>query len=444
MLPPEAKVFADDVSLNYSSSLPYIAFDGINIDDSGGNNNHHLDSGENVNLITRLKNWGISATNVKADLFATDTFITIHSSHSDFGNIASGDTANNSSNPFIVESSSNTPLGHTANFTLVITTNEGSVDTSHFHIVVGKYHYLVWDPSPDQSSGPVIDATLQSLGYSGIFTQILPFDKLDNYIAVFVSCGIYSNNYVILDGSQEANALINYLNNNGRMYLEGGDVWYYDPLYMNGYDFGLIFGINATEDGSSDLTSVLGQHGTFTDAMSFTYSGENYWIDHISPTGTGFLIFQNSSPVYDCGVANDAGTYRTVGVSWEFSGLTNGSPPSTKMALADSIMHFFMRSGIQEKPKSDISYPRTFGLSQNYPNPFHKLTNIKYSLPGAQQVSISVFDVSGRHIRTLVNQKQKAGNHSITFDGSKLSEGIYFIKLKTDNNTASRKCIILR
>lgn len=178
--------------------------------------------------------------------------------------------------------------------------------------------------------------------------------------------------------------------------------------------------------------------------MSFTYSGENYWIDHISPTGTGFLIFQNSSPVYDCGVANDAGTYRTVGVSWEFSGLTNGSPPSTKMALADSIMHFFMRSGIQEKPKSDISYPRTFGLSQNYPNPFHKLTNIKYSLPGAQQVSISVFDVSGRHIRTLVNQKQKAGNHSITFDGSKLSEGIYFIKLKTDNNTASRKCIILR
>jgi len=241
MLPPEAKVFADDVSLNYSSSLPYIAFDGINIDDSGGNNNHHLDSGENVNLITRLKNWGISATNVKADLFATDTFITIHSSHSDFGNIASGDTANNSSNPFIVESSSNTPLGHTANFTLVITTNEGSVDTSHFHIVVGKYHYLVWDPSPDQSSGPVIDATLQSLGYSGIFTQILPFDKLDNYIAVFVSCGIYSNNYVILDGSQEANALINYLNNNGRMYLEGGDVWYYDPLYMNGYDFGDLF-----------------------------------------------------------------------------------------------------------------------------------------------------------------------------------------------------------
>ncbi|OQX50746.1 MAG: hypothetical protein B5M53_11830 [Candidatus Cloacimonas sp. 4484_209] len=78
--------------------------------------------------------------------------------------------------------------------------------------------------------------------------------------------------------------------------------------------------------------------------MSFSYSGENNWIDHISPMGSGFLIFENSSPAYDCGVANDAGTYRTVGTSFEFGGLTNGSPPST-------IMHFFgIFVGAEEKP----------------------------------------------------------------------------------------------
>ncbi|OQX50747.1 MAG: hypothetical protein B5M53_11835 [Candidatus Cloacimonas sp. 4484_209] len=62
-------------------------------------------------------------------------------------------------------------------------------------------------------------------------------------------------------------------------------------MYNGGYDFGQMFGINPTADGSSDLATIQGQSGTFTTGMSFSYSGENNWIDHISPMGSGFHEF---------------------------------------------------------------------------------------------------------------------------------------------------------
>ncbi len=389
-----------------------------------------------------MRNFGTSTTGVEGVLLTDDPYITIHDSLSDFGDIASGDTANNATDPFSIEAALSAPQGHIADFTFVASYSAKQSDTSHFSLCIGKYNYFVWDPTPDQSSGPVIDATLRSLGYSGCYAQTLPITKLDNYIAVFVSVGIYPSNYIIGNGSTEATALVNFLNNGGRMYLEGGDVWYYDP--PTGYDFGPLFGINATADGSSDLATILGQSGTFTTGMSFNYSGENDWIDHISPTGSGFLIFRNSSPVYDCGVANDAGTYKTVGVSFEFAGLVDGAPPSTKEALADSIMHFLGPPGVEEEPASDMKRPEIYKLSRNYPNPFSNETTFKYALPKASRVKISLYDVSGRCVKRLVNETQTPRYYTVRLDGQNLKAGIYFIKLESDDITLSRKCIIVR
>ena len=83
--------------------------------------------------------------------------------------------------------------------------------------------------------------------------------------------------------------------------------------------------------------------------------------------------------------------------------------------------------------------PKKFELMQNYPNPFNPTTVIKYSIPsrdlsspnapGGDLVTLKVYDILGREVKTLVNEKQNAGTYEITFDGSKLSSGIYFYTL---------------
>lgn len=88
-------------------------------------------------------------------------------------------------------------------------------------------------------------------------------------------------------------------------------------------------------------------------------------------------------------------------------------------------------------------------LYQNYPNPFRAHTNIKYSLPTESKVSLSIFDISGRLIRTLVNQKQSAGIYSIFWDGKdkqrkSVSSGVYFYHLKTDNHQTTNRAIMIR
>lgn len=90
-----------------------------------------------------------------------------------------------------------------------------------------------------------------------------------------------------------------------------------------------------------------------------------------------------------------------------------------------------------------------FVLYQNYPNPFNPSTKIKYSLPNDansnfHKVSITVFDILGRKVETLVNQYQKPGNYEITFNASKYASGIYFYKLETQNFQIVRKMILLR
>jgi FlgD Ig-like domain len=91
----------------------------------------------------------------------------------------------------------------------------------------------------------------------------------------------------------------------------------------------------------------------------------------------------------------------------------------------------------------------TYALSQNYPNPFNPVTTIKYQIPVKQMVTLSVFDVTGRLIRTLVNEYNDPGFHAARWDGKDgrgvpAASGIYFSRLQAGSYTETRRMVLLR
>ncbi|MCF8353770.1 MAG: T9SS type A sorting domain-containing protein, partial [Melioribacteraceae bacterium] len=87
---------------------------------------------------------------------------------------------------------------------------------------------------------------------------------------------------------------------------------------------------------------------------------------------------------------------------------------------------------------------KEYALSQNYPNPFNPTTNIMYQLPKEGRVVIKLYDILGREIQTLVNEPKSQGRYEFTFDGSKLSSGVYIYRITSGEFTASKKFILMK
>ena len=88
--------------------------------------------------------------------------------------------------------------------------------------------------------------------------------------------------------------------------------------------------------------------------------------------------------------------------------------------------------------------PSEFGLNQNYPNPFNPTTQISYTIPRQSDVRLEVFDMNGRQVATLVNQSISAGTHTVNFDATDLSSGIYMYRLQAGSTVLTRKLTLVK
>ena len=86
----------------------------------------------------------------------------------------------------------------------------------------------------------------------------------------------------------------------------------------------------------------------------------------------------------------------------------------------------------------------SFGLEQNYPNPFNPTTTISFSLASREDVSLTVYDITGREVATLVNGVRDAGAYSLQFDGSQLASGVYFYRLQAGAFTQIRRMSLVK
>jgi agmatine/peptidylarginine deiminase len=319
------------------------------------------------------------------------------------------------------------------------TTNEPAGGMHAFDIV-DAIDVVVWEPDPSPITSYELLPLLDALGMSYEYTTTEP--SYADYQSAFICLGVYSYNYSL--STDEANAIVAFLNDGGKVFMEGGDCWAYDSArtIYNPY-----FGVNGVSDGSGDLSNVDGETGTMCDGMSFAYSGDNSYIDHINPQTGATRIFTNPADGAGCGVAKDAGSYQTVAFSFEFGGLVDGTPSSTKEDLLVAILEFF---GIYDTDiPDDGPFIDRLALHQNAPNPFNPVTEIAFDLPETAEVELAVYSVSGRKVATLVDGPADAGRHHATWNGTddggrSVASGVYFFRLTRDGESIVRKGVLLK
>lgn len=116
-----------------------------------------------------------------------------------------------------------------------------------------------------------------------------------------------------------------------------------------------------------------------------------------------------------------------------------------KSAVADGsgIVGDWFSSG-ESLTSTPTASPTEFVLHQNYPNPFNPETTIGFDLPEATSVTLSVYDVTGRQVATLVDGHRNAGHHEVTWDASAYSAGVYIYRLSAGNFTTSGKMVLMK
>ena len=139
--------------------------------------------------------------------------------------------------------------------------------------------------------------------------------------------------------------------------------------------------------------------------------------------------------------------YETL-TGFDATGITTYDSTSSVTAYVSHFSHIVGSTqssvtGVESQPSAK-NIPSNFELKQNYPNPFNPSTNIEYDLPSRSFVQLSIYNILGVKVATLVNGMVSAGVHTVTFSPDNLSSGLYIYELKTDRLTFSRKMLYLK
>jgi hypothetical protein len=178
-------------------------------------------------------------------------------------------------------------------------------------------------------------------------------------------------------------------------------------------DFGL--------SGSGELIRLFDSQANIIDSL--TYGDKLPWATEADGNGATLELLH-------------PGLDNSIAINWSASN-NHGSPGKINSVFTEVLQN------------ENSILPSEFLLEQNYPNPFNPSTTISYSIPQnggfeSSIVTLKIYDILGREIKTLVNEKQSAGNYQVQFDATKLTSGVYIYKLQSGKFIDSKKMLLLR
>lgn len=167
------------------------------------------------------------------------------------------------------------------------------------------------------------------------------------------------------------------------------------------------------------------------------------WTTNSEQNNSGFQVERSTVTDiwYNIGFVSGSGNLNTpVSYAYEDSNLKSGRYKYRlkQIDYNGNYINFDLQNEVI------VGNPEKFTLHQNYPNPFNPTTQINYDVAVSQQVKISVFDMLGKEISSLVNEIKPPGFYSVSFDGEGLPGGIYFCKLESGKFMSVRKMMLLK
>ncbi|MFA6598875.1 MAG: T9SS type A sorting domain-containing protein [Ignavibacteriaceae bacterium] len=200
----------------------------------------------------------------------------------------------------------------------------------------------------------------------------------------------------------------------------------------------------------SSSTSVSSALPLPVELTSFSASAQNKTVS---------LTWQTATEVNNYGFEIQKSEARSKNTEWLKVGFVNGAGNSNspkeysftdKSAIAGKYLYRLKQLDndgqykYSKEVEVGVSAPLDFSLAQNYPNPFNPSTSIQYSVTGSQNVTLKVFNVIGKEVAVLVNEKKEPGTYTVEFSSANLSSGTYFYRLQSGAFIQTKKMVILK
>ncbi|MFZ4591776.1 MAG: T9SS type A sorting domain-containing protein [Ignavibacteria bacterium] len=109
-----------------------------------------------------------------------------------------------------------------------------------------------------------------------------------------------------------------------------------------------------------------------------------------------------------------------------------------------SITSTYLNKGDGDSMVPLAETPKTYQLSQNYPNPFNPVTKINFALPKQGFVTLKIYDITGREVKTLVNEFKQSGYYSVDLNGSNLASGVYFYRIQSNDFVMTKRMVLIK
>ena len=195
---------------------------------------------------------------------------------------------------------------------------------------------------------------------------------------------------------------------------------------------------------------VSQRYATFSGWYTFSAVGGDslygWLVMYKAHVGIGVAVFSNKTTRGTYTQFNTPISYFASGVPdscWMWFAITGSSANNDTVHVGstfklDDLSLSGTAAGVEVQP----GQPLTFALSQNFPNPFNPSTLIRYQTAAAGQVRLTVYDILGREVSTLVDRIEQPGTHEVRFDGGGLSSGVYLYRIQTPGFVQQRKMVL--
>lgn len=214
-----------------------------------------------------------------------------------------------------------------------------------------------------------------------------------------------------------------------------------DNLYVSNFTDGKVFKVDSLKNfvEIADLPGWLGFMTMVGDNIYASAYNRNK-IYRIPLDGSGAVVFAGTGTL---GVADGSLLQATFNTP---NGITASITGDTLFISQYNTRSLRMITGMLSTTSlgSNVTQPEGYSLSPNYPNPFNPSTNISFTLPSREFVSITVYDIIGNIISKMENHIYDAGTHNVKFDGSNLSSGVYLYKITAGEFNGVRKMMLLK